>query len=477
MPSSVTHFDDLQDRPPPPTVATASPVSLIIWLLVGYMWLFVHRPFEIWPWLATIRIERVYMIFTIGCWLVLSLRLPVPNRLHFRFVLFILVMVASWMLSPYQTAGDVTVENYLKYAVFYVLLVTSVRNDRDLRVILTGYVGAMTLLMAHSLREYFLGWAWYAQGILRMRAVGVTFDYNDFAGLIVCSLPFVWVLWREWTTRWRRLLLLGYLGLSCYCIMLTGSRMGFCGMVLASILACLASPKRWRLLAAYPVLATAAWVAMPQDRQDRFLTLIDPSRGPANAEASAGNYRLIGFEKAWPLFEERPLLGFGPMSFGEVTGRHKMPHNLYGQLLAELGLAGAIAFGLILWGVAQNALDGRRIVQTAGPPGSFSPLPSGEGQGMRAGNLPLGEGHGARADGLPWHTVAAMSATFLLLAFMAWGFNFLFWHVWLWFGAFQAVALCCLQQQAQSGEPTENMLLELQTGSLMTNGDYGHNQL
>ena len=24
----------------------------MIYLLIGYMWLFVHRPFEVWPWLG-----------------------------------------------------------------------------------------------------------------------------------------------------------------------------------------------------------------------------------------------------------------------------------------------------------------------------------------------------------------------------------------------------------------------------------------
>ena len=42
-------------------------------------------------------------------------------------------------------------EDYLKYAVFYVLLVTSVQSERDLRTIVAGYVAVMTLFMAHSL--------------------------------------------------------------------------------------------------------------------------------------------------------------------------------------------------------------------------------------------------------------------------------------------------------------------------------------
>jgi len=42
-----------------------------------------------------------------------------------------------------------------------------------------------------------------------------------------------------------------------------------------------------------------------------------------------------------------------------------------------------------------------------------------------------------------------------VLLFMGWGLHFLFWHVWLWFGAFQVVALSCLQQQAAYPEARE----------------------
>ena len=426
----------------------------MVWLLIGYMWLFIHRPFEIWPWLGAIHVERVYMILTILCWLLSGPGFPARNRLHPYLGLFTLVMFASWLLSPYQAAGDKTVEDWLKYVVFYGLLVTSVCTEKDLRGVVAGYVAVMTLFMAHCLWEYFNGRAMYAQGIVRLSPIGKTFDFNDFSGLIVCCLPFSWVLWRQWTARWKRALLLGHLGLACYCIMLTGSRMGFLGLVLASLLACLASPKRWRLLAIYPVLAAAAWELLPEDRQNRYLTLADDSRGPTNAAASAGNLRYAGFERSLPLFHERPVLGFGPESFGVVTGMHNKPHNLYGQLLAELGIAGAIAFGLILWGVAQNTLKARRIVRAAEQwSGNAPPLPS------------LGEGQGASASDLAWQTVAAAGAAILLLAIMGWGFNFLFWHVWLWFGGFQVVALQCLQRQAESMESGETVTLEPQTVS------------
>ena len=32
------------------------------WLLIGYMFLFIDRPFEVWPWLGDLHIERLYML-------------------------------------------------------------------------------------------------------------------------------------------------------------------------------------------------------------------------------------------------------------------------------------------------------------------------------------------------------------------------------------------------------------------------------
>ena len=34
------------------------------WLLIGYIFLFIHRPFEVWPGLGEIRLELLYMLVT-----------------------------------------------------------------------------------------------------------------------------------------------------------------------------------------------------------------------------------------------------------------------------------------------------------------------------------------------------------------------------------------------------------------------------
>ena len=40
------------------------------WLLIGYMFLFIDRPFEVWPALGDLHVERAYMAFTLVVWAV-----------------------------------------------------------------------------------------------------------------------------------------------------------------------------------------------------------------------------------------------------------------------------------------------------------------------------------------------------------------------------------------------------------------------
>src|SRR6516225_1747174 len=123
----------------------------MIWLLGGYMWLFVHRPFEYWPALGALQIERVYMLVMLVVWVVTPGKGGLSNRLHAALSLFTLTLAAAWVLSPYADKPGVTdvVENYFKVAVFYVLVVTTVRDERGLRRLVMLYLAAVGLYMAH----------------------------------------------------------------------------------------------------------------------------------------------------------------------------------------------------------------------------------------------------------------------------------------------------------------------------------------
>ena len=72
------------------------------WLLIGYMFLFIHRPFEVWPALGEIRLELLYMLVTGIVWLAYPGKRWLANPFHAGVVAFksIISDVAVGGLAP-----------------------------------------------------------------------------------------------------------------------------------------------------------------------------------------------------------------------------------------------------------------------------------------------------------------------------------------------------------------------------------------
>jgi O-antigen ligase len=408
----------------------------MIWLLGGYMWLFVHRPFEVWPALGAIQIERGYMLMMLIAWFVSPGKGMLPNCIHIALAVFTVTMATGWVISPYADMPGCTdvVENYFKVIVFYVLVITSVRDERGLRLLVLLFLGSVGLYMAHSIVEFLHGKYQWRMGTRRMIGVDVTFsDPNAFASTLLYTLPLLIPYWKEQPRRIPRILLIGYALVCICCVLLTGSRAGFLGLcgLTAVILVSYAQRKGQMILlgcvaglAAFAVLT----VVLPEDLQNRYLTLVDSSRGPRNAQVSAHG-RLVGLEEGIRVWQESPFFGHGPASFQYSTGKRFQAHNLYGQVLAELGLMGALSLLLLAICFARNWLESRRWAMCWGErTPSFATLVS-----------------------------QAIGINLILLLVMGWAGHNLYRYNWQWFAAFGAIALHCLRQRAIPVSQSENV--------------------
>jgi hypothetical protein len=83
------------------------------WLLIGYMLLFIHRPFEVWPWLGDLHVERIYMLFTIAAWAVYPNKRWLSNPQHAAYAAFALAVIVCWGMSPWAEQGQHVVEDWL----------------------------------------------------------------------------------------------------------------------------------------------------------------------------------------------------------------------------------------------------------------------------------------------------------------------------------------------------------------------------
>ena len=396
------------------------------YLLVGYMFLFIDRPFEVWPWLGDLRVERVYMLLTLAVWAVSPGKRWLSNPQHAAYAAFALAVASCWAISPWADAGQPVVEDWFKVVVFYFLLVTTIHDEEGLKHIAVGFLCVMGLYLTHSLREYVGGRHTYRMGISRMIGVDTTLgDPNSFGASIVFVLPLVVAFWRAgvWGSAGKKLLVC-YVGLSSLCILLTGSRSSLLGLLVWFTILIWGTKYRFKALAGFALAAPLAFVALPESLQTRFETIINPDVGPANAKES-GEGRIQGFFKGMELWAANPLTGVGPGAWRPATRSAIESHNLYGQLMGETGALGGMAFAAILACFVVN-LRAIRKVRRQYP----------EWQNDFVFQLP-------KAVGV---------AVFLLLFMGNFGHN-LFRFSWLWYGGFVIIAQHCVLRRAATWEP------------------------
>ncbi|MBX3398059.1 MAG: O-antigen ligase family protein [Gemmataceae bacterium] len=389
------------------------------WLLIGYMFLFIDRPFEVWPWLGDLHVERVYMLLTFAVWMVAPGKRFLTNIQQAAYASLALAVLFAWIASPWNEQGQPVVEDWLKIVVFYVLLTTTVNDERKLKIVVVGFVAVMGLYLAHSFREYLGGRHTYRMGIARMIGVDKTLgDPNSFGASIVFVLPFIPAFWRAGVGgRPGKFLLLAFAGLCALCILLTGSRSSLLGMIVWGLMLLVRVRRAWLWALVAAALAPVAFLALPESLQNRFETIVNPEAGPESARES-GEGRIEGFFKGLELWSSSPLTGVGPGAWRPATKSKIESHNLYGQLVGETGLVGLGAFVLLLGSYVANL---RRVRQYRDPeyPGDFL--------------TQLGSAIG--------------TSVVLLLVMGMFGHN-LFRFTWLWYGGFLIIAVHCLRQRS-----------------------------
>jgi O-antigen ligase len=391
------------------------------WLLVGYMLLFIHRPFEIWPILGDIHIERVYIAFVSLLWLVSSKKRWVSNLQHFTYFGFAAAILCCWMLSPWAEKGQQGVENWFKILFFYILLVTVGTNPKSLRTLAFGFLLVMCIYMLHSFKEFLGGRHTYRMGIVRMIGVDTSLgDPNSFGASIVFALPLVTAFWGAFQDKKLKLFLLGYVALSMGCILLTGSRSSLLGLIVWGAIIAWRSSYRWRAFAGLIFLSPLVFVILPESLQNRFETIIDPDVGPENAKVS-GEGRLEGLITGFELLAANPLNGVGPGAWRPATGSEIESHNLLGQLVGEMGLLGILTFGSILIAYTINFRSIRKLTRRM-------PELKNSFESQLASSIMIG--------------------IFLMLFLGMFGHN-LFRHNWLWYGGFLILARYSLQRQVK----------------------------
>jgi O-antigen ligase len=169
--------------------------------------------------------------------------------------------------------------------------------------------------------------------------------------------------------------------------------------------------------------AALATMVLPEDLQNRYLTLIDSSYGPKNAAVSAKG-RMDGFTYGIEAWGKSPLLGHGPRGFDFATGRLGGAHNLYGQILSEVGTIGALVFITLIICFGLNWLEVWRFYRD----------------------------HPEEPREFAFYLSRYLALIIVLLLLLGWSGHTLYRYNWQWLAAFQAIAVHCVRKRQQDSQ-------------------------
>ena len=417
---------------------TVKTTSVVLIMVCIYIFLYIERPWETIRYLQNIPIERVYAICMIFI-VFLHHKFKIVSSPTNKWVYGLLAL--HFILSPFafspSDAYDQSIE-YAKMTVLYLLMLSVADDEESLRMLVKVFVFSMLFYISHSLWEYHNGRHQVRMGISRM--VGADYsDPNGFGASVVLSLPFVYALLRTETKVSHRKWYYLYVILAVVCVVLTGSRSAFVALMFLLMLWIIVQQgkRRIKMLVAATVAVSALWVVMPAEKQERIRTLWDEEAGPENAHGSAKG-RLNGWRVSWVMFKQRPFTGVGVGGKNFIGYRvaksidqiahpeedyvpNEQSHVLYGQVLAEQGLFGAMLFVGLVASIVHTAFISRSRVALVPGVNNFSYMLSG----------------------------AIIVAVLLLLLLGFGGHNF-YRPLWLWLAAWSGgIAALVKRQQLQ----------------------------
>lgn len=319
-------------------------LSFLAFVVVRYIHLGARRDI-----LGTIRFEFLVGIIVIAM-ATSELAKRQPNVGSSKYLLMSIVALFGCILIQVPFAADpawaqhMFNDKVIKFAFLTYFMVVMIESPSRLFWFLAIFLFSCFYITLEAVEGLISGGlVWQSQGIQRLHgAVPLYRHPNSLAGVAMGTLPFVVFLFFHVRHRIFQLGLLATASASMVCVVYSGSRTAYLGLIGFVLFWWSQSQRKGRFLLYLLVVGSAFIAIVPQEYIERFESIT----GKEKAGNSKGS-RILIMQDAITIFIENPL-GVGVSSFPAVRikrfGRFQDTHNLYLEVATNLGIQGFIVF-------------------------------------------------------------------------------------------------------------------------------------
>lgn len=281
----------------------------------------------------------------------------------FLFGALILTMALASMQGMYLEASLISMMLYAKVFLLALLLAGCLKSEKDVRIMTLYCLAGLLVGALVAIYQYRTG-TFAVHDIYTQRAAGLREDPNDTAMLLVAGVPLAIYWFMNSRNVLVKLFFAGAVPLLLVGIGLTGSRGGFVTLLVITLMIYLRRPTIQMTVAGL-LMVTAVATLAPESYWDRMETLVtgEESHGGRSLES-----RSMLLQKGVDVFMDRPVLGVGPGNYGNAfmasvssgglvgrsglslaSNRGIVAHNMYLELLVEIGVIGAGLFLAVIY--------------------------------------------------------------------------------------------------------------------------------
>jgi len=319
--------------------------------LFVFTFILYARPAEFYPSPLTASIALVVGIATLGFFIPTQLSLEGTLTARPREVNLALLFCLAGLFSiplaidPAQAWHEFS-DTFIRCIVIFVVMVNVVRTEKRLIGLLLLALATGIWLSLGAVNDYRLGLMTVEGYRAGGRGGGIFGNSNDMALFLVTLVPVAVALALGSHSKIRRSLLAGCAILMVAGIVLTYSRGGFIGLLVALGFFAWKVGRRHRVeILVGGFVMVAVFLALVPGYALRLASILVPSLDPlGSSEARSGEL----FRSLYVALRH-PLLGIGMGNYApEMSYRGLVTHNSYTQVAAEMGMAALVCYTMFI---------------------------------------------------------------------------------------------------------------------------------